>query len=90
VTIIKCLIFSQPISGKYSFEGKQYLFMFKGNRKEGNQTMSDFEMLEVLEGNEEENYVAVSLVDKALQIEDLNIVLKDAFTLLAKAKNSEE
>jgi cobalt-zinc-cadmium efflux system membrane fusion protein len=82
--------YAVPEEAIVRFEGKQYLFMFKGNRKEGNQTMSDFEMLEVLKGNEEENYVAVSLVDKALQIEDLNIVLKDAFTLLAKAKNSEE
>jgi cobalt-zinc-cadmium efflux system membrane fusion protein len=47
-------------------------------------------MIEVNKGNEEENYVAVSLVDKSLQMEDLNIVLKDAFTLLAKAKNSED
>jgi cobalt-zinc-cadmium efflux system membrane fusion protein len=82
--------YAAPEEAIVRFEGKQYLFMFKGNRKEGNQTMSDFEMLEVLKGNEEENYVAVSLVDKALQMEDLNIVLKDAFTLLAKAKNSEE
>jgi cobalt-zinc-cadmium efflux system membrane fusion protein len=82
--------YAVPEEAIVRFEGKQYLFMFKGNRKEGNQTMSDFEMLEVLKGNEEGNYVAVSLVDKALQMEDLNIVLKDAFTLLAKAKNSEE
>jgi cobalt-zinc-cadmium efflux system membrane fusion protein len=82
--------YAVPEEAIVRFEGKQYLFMFKGNRKEGNQTMSDFEMLEVLKGNEEENYVAVSLVDKALQMEDLNIVLKDAFTLLAKAKNSED
>jgi cobalt-zinc-cadmium efflux system membrane fusion protein len=82
--------YAVPEEAIVRFEGKQYLFMFKGNRKEGNQTMSDFEMLEVLKGNEEENYVAVSLVDKSLKMEDLNIVLKDAFTLLAKAKNSED
>jgi cobalt-zinc-cadmium efflux system membrane fusion protein len=82
--------YAVPEEAIVRFEGKQYLFMFKGNRKEGNQTMSDFEMLEVIKGNEEEDYVAVSLLDKALQMEDLNIVLKDAFTLLAKAKNSEE
>jgi cobalt-zinc-cadmium efflux system membrane fusion protein len=82
--------YAVPEEAIVRFEGKQYVFMFKGNRKEGNQTMSDFEMLEVNKGNEEENYVAVSLVDKSLQMEDLNIVLKDAFTLLAKAKNSED
>jgi cobalt-zinc-cadmium efflux system membrane fusion protein len=82
--------YAVPEEAIVRFEGKQYIFMSKGNRKEGNQTMSDFEMLEVNKGDEEENYVAVSLVDKSLKIEDLNIVLNDAFTLLAKAKNSED
>lgn len=47
-------------------------------------------MIEVTKGNEEENYVAISLLDNSLKLKDLDIVLKDAFTLLAKAKNSED
>tara|TARA_R110002126_G_scaffold55819_2_gene149637 strand:+ start:29129 stop:30316 length:1188 start_codon:yes stop_codon:yes gene_type:complete len=82
--------FAVPEEAIVRFEGKYYIFMFKGNRKEDNQTMADFEMLEVSKGNEEGNYVAVSLVDKSLKMRDLNIILKDAFTLLAKAKNGEE
>ncbi|WP_299672587.1 efflux RND transporter periplasmic adaptor subunit [uncultured Polaribacter sp.] len=82
--------FAVPEEAIVRFEGKHYIFISKGNRKEDNQIMSDFEMLEVNKGNEEENYVAVSLVDNSLKMEDLSIVLNDAFTLLAKAKNSED
>lgn len=72
------------------FDGKQYIFNSLGKRKEGEATMHDFEMIEILKGNEEEGYVAFSFEDKSQKIESMEVVLKDAFTLLAKAKNSEE
>lgn len=72
------------------FEGKQYIFNSLGKRKEGEATMNDFEMIEILKGNEEEGYVAFTIEDKSQKIESMEVVLKDAFTLLAKAKNSEE
>ena len=82
--------FAVPEEAIVRFEGKHYIFIAKENRKEDNQTMSDFEMIEVTKGNEEENYVAISLLDNSLKLKDLDIVVKDAFTLLAKAKNSED
>jgi len=72
------------------FEGKHYIFKSMGNRQEGGQTMNDFEMIEIIRGNEEEGFVAFTFGDETLDITILDIVLKDAFTLLAKAKNSEE
>jgi cobalt-zinc-cadmium efflux system membrane fusion protein len=72
------------------FEAKQYIFKSLGKRKEGEATMNDFEMIEILKGNEEEGYVAFTFEDKSQKIETMEVVLKDAFTLLAKAKNSEE
>ncbi|MGJ8593781.1 MAG: efflux RND transporter periplasmic adaptor subunit [Aquaticitalea sp.] len=72
------------------FEAKQYIFKSLGKRKEGENTMNDFEMLEITKGNEEEGFVAFDFVDETQDITSMEIVLKDAFTLLAKAKNSEE
>jgi len=72
------------------FEGKHYIFKSLGKRKEGGQTMHDFEMIEIIKGNEEEGFVAFTFADETLDITKIDIVLKDAFTLLAKAKNSEE
>lgn len=72
------------------FDGKHYIFKSLGNRKEGEQTMNDFEMVEIIKGNEEDDFVAITLKDSSEDISKMNIVLKEAFTLLAKAKNSEE
>lgn len=72
------------------FNGKHYIFKSLGKRKEGEQTMHDFEMVEIMKGNEEEGFVAITFEDKTQDITKMDIVLKDAFTLLAKAKNSEE
>jgi len=47
-------------------------------------------MLEILKGNEEGDFVAFSLKNEDEDITEIEVVLKDAFTLLAKAKNSEE
>ena len=83
-------VVSLPEEAIVRFQGKQYLFEAIGNRTENGAKMQDFEMLEVEKGNEEDGYVAVTLIDKSRNIESLDIVIKDAFTLLAKAKNSEE
>jgi len=72
------------------FEGKHYIFKSLGKRKEGEQTMNDFEMVEIIKGHEEVGFVAFTFADTSLDISNMEVVLKDAFTLLAKAKNSEE
>tara|TARA_R110002049_G_scaffold239599_1_gene412940 strand:+ start:11547 stop:12740 length:1194 start_codon:yes stop_codon:yes gene_type:complete len=72
------------------FEGLYYIFKSIGKRKEGQETMNDFEMFEIIKGNEEEGFVAFTLEDKSQDITQIDVVLKDAFILLAKAKNSEE
>lgn len=82
--------YALPEEAIVRFEGKQYIFNSLGKRKEGEDVMNDFEMIEILKGNEEEGYVAFTLEDKSQKIETMEVVLKDAFTLLAKAKNSEE
>lgn len=72
------------------FEGKHYIFNSLGTRKEGESIMNDFEMLEIEKGNEEEGFIAFTFPNEDQDIAKMEVVLKDAFTLLAKAKNSEE
>lgn len=82
--------YTVPEEAIVRFEGRHYIFKSLDNRKEGEQMMHDFEMVEIIKGNEEEGFVAFTFVDKTIDITKIDIVLKDAFTLLAKAKNSEE
>jgi len=79
-----------PEDAVVRFEGKHYIFKSLGKRKEGEQAINDFEMLEIIKGNEEEGFIAFTLEDKTQDIAKIDVVLKDAFTLLAKAKNSED
>ena len=83
-------MYAVPEEAIVRYQGNQYIFEALGNRTEGNATMMDYEMLEVEKGNAEDGFVAIELKDKSRSIESIDLVLKDAFTLLAKAKNSEE
>jgi len=83
-------LYAVPEEAIVRFDGKHYIFKSLGKRKEGEQTMNDFEMIEIIKGNEEEGFVAFTFEDKTHDITEMDVVLKDAFTLLAKAKNSEE
>lgn len=83
-------MYAVPEEAIVRYQGNQYIFEALGNRTEGTATMVDYEMLEVVKGNADDGFVAVTLKDKSKAIESMELVLKDAFTLLAKAKNSEE
>jgi len=82
--------FAIPEEAVVRFEGKHYIFKSLGKRKEGEENMNDFEMIEIIKGNEEEGYVAFTFEDETQDITKMDVVLIDAFTLLAKAKNNEE
>ena len=47
-------------------------------------------MLEVIKGYTEDGYTQISLADTAEDLSNIQLVTKGAFTLLAKAKNTEE
>lgn len=82
--------YAVPEEAIVRYDGKHYIFKSLGKRKEGERAMNDFEMVEIIKGNEEEGFVAFTFEDKTQDITKMDVVLKDAFTLLAKAKNSEE
>lgn len=83
-------VYAIPEDAIVRFEGNAYVFKFNGTRKEGENTMNDFEMIEIEQGNTEDGFVAITLKDASQDIGKISFVLGDAFTLLAKAKNSEE
>ncbi|WP_332911862.1 hypothetical protein [Algoriphagus boritolerans] len=47
-------------------------------------------MMEVIKGYTEDGYTQISLADSEKDLSALQVVTKGAFTLLAKAKNTEE
>lgn len=72
------------------FAGKHYVFAYNGQRKEANQTVHDFEMLEVIKGTSEDNIVQITFTDSLIEIDELELITKGAFAVFGKAKNSEE
>ena len=83
-------LYAVPEEAIVRFDGKHYIFKSLGERTEEELVMRDFEMVEIIKGNEEEGFVAFTFEDKTQDITKMDVVLKDAFTLLAKSKNSEE
>ena len=83
-------MYAVPEEAVVRYQGNHYVFQALGTRAEGSESMLDFEMLEVEKGNAEDGFVAIELKDKSQAIDSIDLVLRDSFTLLAKAKNSEE
>lgn len=67
--------------GLVRFEGKQYVFELTGNQQ--------YAMLEVSTQNNENGYTQITFTDSA-DIRDKTFVVKGAYTLLMKMKNTEE
>ncbi|MBK7310061.1 MAG: efflux RND transporter periplasmic adaptor subunit [Bacteroidia bacterium] len=67
-----------PEDAVVSFENKQFIFIAKGNNM--------FEMLEVKTGNDENGYIEILGSD----ISSKNVVIKGAYSILMKMKNTEE
>lgn len=67
-------------------EGKDYIFVFKGERQEAGEKMRDFQMVEIRKGVTESGYTEVV---EPVVTDDL-IAVKGAYSLLAKMKNTEE
>lgn len=83
-------VLAVPEEAVVRFSGKHYLFGYTGKRSENGDVMHDFEMLEVNKGQSEDGFTAISLSDSSTVEKPVQVVTQGAFTLLAKAKNSEE
>ena len=83
-------VWAAPDESIVRFNGKHYVFAYKNKRQEDDQIVHDFEMLEVMKGDSEGGFWEIALVDPFMEISKLSIITKGAFTVLSKAKNSEE
>jgi cobalt-zinc-cadmium efflux system membrane fusion protein len=69
-------------------DGKNYLFIAKGQRKENNELRHDFEKLEIMTGVSEYGFTEVFLPKNVA--DTTQVVVKGAYSLLSKMNNSEE
>ena len=83
-------VWAAPEESVVRFGGKQYIFAYTNQRTENGESLHDFEMLEVTKGSTEDGYTQIALSDPSRDISSLKLITKGAFTLLAKAKNTEE
>lgn len=79
-----------PDDAVVRFGEKHFIFSYLGQRDENGKPAYDYEMIEVMMGNKEDGFTQVTLLDSARNYEEIKLVTEGAFTLLSKAKNSEE
>ena len=77
-----------PESALVYFEGKSYIFFKEEHAHNSKEQNIDFEMIEVNAGKAEAGFVAITLPE-GFDIRK-QLVVKGAYSLLAKMKNSEE
>jgi len=84
-------VLAVPDEAVVRYNGKHYVFVLQSDisGRESQKTVHVFEMKEVKLGFKQQGYLQVSYQDSNEIVSD-EIVLKGAYTLLGKAKNSEE
>jgi len=82
--------YTLPEDAVVRFNTKNYIFISKGSNEENGVEKHNFEMIEVKTGSSEAGIVQIDPVEQELDFKTATIVLKDANTLLATAKNSED
>lgn len=83
-------VWAVPESAVVRFSGKHYIFSYLNEQMEDGGKVHAFDMLEVITGYSEDGYTQVSLVDESQELSKVKLVSKGAFTLLAKAKNTDD
>lgn len=80
-------VMALPDAAIVLYSGKNYVFIDKGTEAETKNHL--FEMVEVQIKGSESGYTYAESINKAVQLDSQKIVIKEASTLFAKAKNSE-
>jgi len=82
--------YTLPENAVVRFNAKNHIFISKGSNKENGVEKHNFEMVEVKIGSAEAGIIQISSINNELDFKNAFIVVKDANTLLATAKNSED
>lgn len=78
-----------PNEAVVSFDDKNYIFISKGERTEGNKTVTDFLMVEITKGRSAGGYTEIIFPD-GFDKNSKKIVIKGAYALLSALKNAGE
>lgn len=79
-----------PDDAVVRFGEKHFIFSYLGQRDENGEFAYDYEMIPVEMGSKEDGYIQVTLLDSVGAYQDIKLVTKGAFSLMSKAKNSQE
>jgi len=82
--------YTLPEGAVVRFNAKNYIFISTGVKEENGKEMHNFEMVEVVTGTSEAGIIQVSDPEDKIDFSTVDIVVKDANTLLATAKNKED
>ncbi len=82
--------YTLPEDAVVRFNSKNYIFISKGVIKEDGIEKHNFEMMEVITGTSEAGIIQISDVENKIDFSEIGIVVKDANTLLATAKNKDD
>ncbi len=82
--------YTLPEGAVVRFDAKNYIFISKGTNEEDGVEKHNFEMVEVKTGSSEAGVIQINTIDRELDFKNISIVVKDANTLLATAKNSDD
>ncbi len=82
--------YTLPEDAVVRFNSKNYIFISKGEHKEDGKEKHNFEMVEVNLGTSEAGIIQVVAINSDLDFTEAAVVIKDANTLLATAKNSDD
>ena len=82
--------YTLPEDAVVRFNSKNYIFISTGEHNKDGKEKHNFEMIEVKTGKSEAGIVQISTTGKEIDLKEASIVVKDANTLLATAKNSED
>ncbi len=82
--------YTLPEDAVVRFNSKNYIFISKESSNENGVEKHNFEMVEVITGSSEAGIIQINPVKQGLDLKSTPIVVKDANTLLATAKNSED
>ncbi len=82
--------YALPEDAVVRFNAKNYIFISKGTNMEDGVEKHNFEMVEVQTGSSEAGMIQITNVGEEFDFKNAAIVIKDANTLLATAKNSDD
>lgn len=89
IEVSKNEVLSIPSESIVQFEGKFYIFAFKENKKEEGKIVTLYDAIEVKPGVQSDGFTEIDFVKK-IDFNALQIVIKGAYQILSKFKNSGE